>query len=321
MDNRDKNMTFGNTLISWAIAGLVGLIAFLLFIIMGEWSLSAAAFGGAVIAIILVILFTIIFGRDLPPLGSVQAPGAKHAGQAGQGGTTGSGAGAAGAASAAGAGGASADAGASAGTGASASEGASTPAAAASSSASADASAAVGGGGAGMGGGAAAATSPAATGTPVGQGAADATTQREAAAADATAKAERPVASSGASDTGAGTSAPAPAADAATAAAAAVAEGAEEKPTGLDAPRGGQADDLKRVKGIGPKLEKLCNSMGFWHFDQIAAWKAEEIAWVDQNLEGFKGRVTRDEWVSQAKALAAGEETAFSKKVDKGDVY
>jgi predicted flap endonuclease-1-like 5' DNA nuclease len=93
------------------------------------------------------------------------------------------------------------------------------------------------------------------------------------------------------------------------------------RPAALDGPRAGGADDLKRIKGIGPKLEKLCNSLGFYHFDQIAAWTADEVAWVDQNLEGFKGRVTRDTWVEQAKLLAAGGETEFSQKVDKGDVY
>jgi NADH-quinone oxidoreductase subunit E len=89
----------------------------------------------------------------------------------------------------------------------------------------------------------------------------------------------------------------------------------------LEAAREGGADDLKRIKGIGPKLEKLCNRLGFYHFDQIAAWTADEVAWVDQNLEGFKGRVTRDNWVEQARLLASGGETEFSKKVDKGDVY
>lgn len=76
------------------------------------------------------------------------------------------------------------------------------------------------------------------------------------------------------------------------------------RPEALAGPRGGQADDLKRIKGIGPKLEKLCNTLGFYHFDQVAAWTEDEVAWVDQNLEGFKGRVTRDEWVAQAKVLA-----------------
>lgn len=73
------------------------------------------------------------------------------------------------------------------------------------------------------------------------------------------------------------------------------------KPQGIDGPRGGKADDLKRIKGVGPKLEKLLHSLGFYHFDQIAAWTDDEVAWVDDNLEGFKGRVTRDEWIAQAR--------------------
>ena len=118
-----------------------------------------------------------------------------------------------------------------------------------------------------------------------------------------------------------GASSPAAATAPAAAAPAPAAEGPGTKPATLSEARAGGADDLKRIKGIGPKLEKLCHTLGFYHFDQIAAWTADEVAWVDQNLEGFKGRVTRDEWVAQAKLLAAGGETAFSKKVDKGDVY
>lgn len=102
-----------------------------------------------------------------------------------------------------------------------------------------------------------------------------------------------------------------------------VVEGTDEgvKPRTLDAPLDGMADDLKKIKGIGAKMEALCNRLGFWHFDQIANWTDDEVAWVDANLEGFKGRVTRDDWVAQAKLLAAGGETAFSKRVDGGDVY
>ncbi|MEM7685504.1 MAG: endonuclease, partial [Pseudomonadota bacterium] len=92
------------------------------------------------------------------------------------------------------------------------------------------------------------------------------------------------------------------------------------KPDVLKSPRGGAADDLKKIKGIGPKLEKVCNGLGFYHFDQIANWTSGEVAWVDSNLEGFRGRVTRDDWVAQAKLLAAGGETDFSKRVDEGDV-
>jgi predicted flap endonuclease-1-like 5' DNA nuclease len=93
------------------------------------------------------------------------------------------------------------------------------------------------------------------------------------------------------------------------------------KPAALAAPREGGPDDLKQIRGVGPKLEKLCHALGFYHFDQIANWTAEEIAWVDANLEGFKGRVTRDDWVQQAKVLAEGGTTAFADKVKKGDVY
>lgn len=102
-----------------------------------------------------------------------------------------------------------------------------------------------------------------------------------------------------------------------------VAEGADEgtRPEALDGPRGGQADDLKMIKGVGPKLEQLLHRLGFYHFDQVASWTADEVAWVDANLEGFKGRVSRDDWVEQAKTLAAGGETEFSKKVEDGDVY
>lgn len=93
------------------------------------------------------------------------------------------------------------------------------------------------------------------------------------------------------------------------------------KPATLSAARGGVADDLKQIKGIGPKMEKMCNALGFYHFDQIAAWSADEEAWVNANLEGFKGRVSRDNWIEQAKLLAAGGETEFSKRVEDGDVY
>lgn len=100
-------------------------------------------------------------------------------------------------------------------------------------------------------------------------------------------------------------------------------EGSDEgsKPDTLSAARDGMADDLKQIKGIGPKLEKLCNALGFYHFDQIAGWSPQEEAWVDANLEGFKGRVSRDTWIAQAKVLAEGGNTDFSKRVEGGDVY
>ena len=74
-------------------------------------------------------------------------------------------------------------------------------------------------------------------------------------------------------------------------------------PGALEQPRNGQADDLKKIKGVGPKLETLLNTLGVFHFDQIMAWGPDDIAWMDENLNGFKGRVSRDDWVDQAKAL------------------
>jgi NADH-quinone oxidoreductase subunit E len=94
--------------------------------------------------------------------------------------------------------------------------------------------------------------------------------------------------------------------------------GSVAKPAALTAARGGRADDLKLILGIGPKLEKLCHALGFYHFDQIAGWTAAEIAWVDENLEGFKGRVTRDKWVVQAKILAAGGTVAEAEAAARG---
>ena len=77
-----------------------------------------------------------------------------------------------------------------------------------------------------------------------------------------------------------------------------------QRPTALTEARGGQPDDLKVILGVGPKLEKLLHSLGIFHFDQIAKWKKAELAWIDDNLEGFKGRASRDNWVSQAAELA-----------------
>jgi NADH-quinone oxidoreductase subunit E len=78
------------------------------------------------------------------------------------------------------------------------------------------------------------------------------------------------------------------------------------KPDLLTKPRSGKGDDLKLIWGVGPKLEKMLNAMGVWHFDQIASWGKAELSWVDERLEGFKGRAARDEWVKQSKKLAKG---------------
>ena len=80
---------------------------------------------------------------------------------------------------------------------------------------------------------------------------------------------------------------------------------AEKKPRTMTAPRKSGADDLKLIKGVGPQLEGVLNDMGFWHFDQISKWTSSEINWVDSRLK-FKGRIVRDNWISQAAELTKG---------------
>ncbi|WP_171096955.1 NADH-quinone oxidoreductase subunit NuoE [Ruegeria sp. HKCCD7255] len=97
-------------------------------------------------------------------------------------------------------------------------------------------------------------------------------------------------------------------------------EAKEAQPETLTAARDGKADDLKMLKGVGPKLEQTLNALGFYHFDQIAAWTPEQVAWVDSRLK-FKGRIERDGWIDQAAKLAAGEETEFAKRAKKDGTY
>ena len=87
-----------------------------------------------------------------------------------------------------------------------------------------------------------------------------------------------------------------------------VAEAAGTRPANLlTEARGGQPDDLKKISGVGPKLEGLLHENGVFHFDQVAAWTAEEIAYMDDKLS-FKGRIERDNWIEQAAKLAAEQE-------------
>ncbi|CAM5415965.1 Vitamin B12 import ATP-binding protein BtuD [Mycolicibacterium aubagnense] len=87
----------------------------------------------------------------------------------------------------------------------------------------------------------------------------------------------------------------------------------------LSAPRGGKADNLTRIKGIGSVNEKKLNNHGIYHFDQIAAWKKADVVAAEAYL-AFDGRIAREDWIGQAKLLAKGNETEFSRRVDAGDV-
>lgn len=91
------------------------------------------------------------------------------------------------------------------------------------------------------------------------------------------------------------------------------------RPVGFLGPRDGNADDLKRIKGIGKQNEARLNTLGVWHFDQIAAWTPENVKWAGAFL-AFAGRIEREDWVGQARVLAAGGTTEFAARVDAGEV-
>jgi predicted flap endonuclease-1-like 5' DNA nuclease len=91
------------------------------------------------------------------------------------------------------------------------------------------------------------------------------------------------------------------------------------KPRGTEAPGEGAADDLKLIKGIGPRNEKACNALGITQFRQIADWTPDEAIWVGHEL-AFPGRVEREHWIAQARLLAAGVETEHSRAVKSGAI-
>lgn len=97
-----------------------------------------------------------------------------------------------------------------------------------------------------------------------------------------------------------------------------VVEGADNhpgaQPSGLKTARDDKPDDLTKVKGIGKVNERKLNALGIWHYDQVAAWKKKEVEWVGSYL-AFPGRIEREDWVKQAKALAKG---VAGKKSGKG---
>jgi predicted flap endonuclease-1-like 5' DNA nuclease len=73
-------------------------------------------------------------------------------------------------------------------------------------------------------------------------------------------------------------------------------------------------DNLRLIKGLGPKLATLLNSLGIYRFEQIAAWSDSDIATIDAQLGTFQGRITRDNWVDQASYLARRDKAGFEAK-------
>ncbi len=76
-------------------------------------------------------------------------------------------------------------------------------------------------------------------------------------------------------------------------------------------------DDLCRIKGVGPKLKTLLVSLGVTRFDQVAAWTDGDIDKIDAQLGRFEGRIRRDNWVEQARLLAAGDMAAYQDRFGK----
>ena len=91
----------------------------------------------------------------------------------------------------------------------------------------------------------------------------------------------------------------------------------EPAPTATPAPApapSSEADDLRKIKGLGPKLVALLKEQGITSFAQIAQWSDEDVARIDATLGRFAGRIERDQWVAQAKLLVTGESSEFSQK-------
>lgn len=76
-------------------------------------------------------------------------------------------------------------------------------------------------------------------------------------------------------------------------------------------------DDLKELKGVGPKLEAVLHHNGITRFDQIAAWSDADVSHYAEALGSFGSRIRSEDWVGQAKLLAAGGETDHSRAVQK----
>jgi NADH-quinone oxidoreductase subunit E len=74
---------------------------------------------------------------------------------------------------------------------------------------------------------------------------------------------------------------------------------AEQEEEPYDTPR----DDLKKIKGVGPAIEKTLNEMGISRFDQIAQMSEYDIDRVAHRLKGFRSRIYREDWIGQARDL------------------
>ncbi|SLJ95556.1 hypothetical protein [Novosphingobium mathurense] len=92
---------------------------------------------------------------------------------------------------------------------------------------------------------------------------------------------------------------------------------AAETPAPSPAPAAGEADDLRKIKGLGPKMATLLTSLGVTRYEQIAGWTDADLDELDTKLGSFAGRPRRDNWVEQAKLLSSGDSAAYEAKFGK----
>ncbi len=92
----------------------------------------------------------------------------------------------------------------------------------------------------------------------------------------------------------------------------------KHRPKLFDDPSDGRPDDLKKISGVGPKLEGVLNGIGVFYYRQVRDWAPEHVAWIDDKLP-FPGRIIRDKWQEQAGILANGDDTEFASRYEKGE--
>lgn len=85
-------------------------------------------------------------------------------------------------------------------------------------------------------------------------------------------------------------------------------------------------DDLSRIDGVGPFIEKKLNDVNIYSYEQIASWSAEDIKQITQQIQYFEGRIEKDNWVGQAKILmespslaATDNEASSNQDTDSGN--
>jgi predicted flap endonuclease-1-like 5' DNA nuclease len=91
------------------------------------------------------------------------------------------------------------------------------------------------------------------------------------------------------------------------------------KPLILSSPKTVGKDNLKKIKGITPKIENDLNNLGIYHFEQISKWSNKNCDWIEGFLH-VSGCAKNNQWVDQAKILQSGKDTIYSQKVENGEL-